>query len=166
MFCYHPPWKKVIAFIWTNLNPLQQRCFRPSLVEIDPLVLKKKILKFCRYIFFILLLSPFGIEGDLSFEKQTLGAIQNTEYRTGLHVIPVFRLLMNPDFIWIAVAIYFRVYYRSGTGIRTLVLCNVNNSVVVVLELNKVCTCQPYIWVKHCICKKEETITIKSMWHF
>ena len=35
------PWKRG-AFIWTNLNPLQGR-FVPSLVEIGPVVLEKKM---------------------------------------------------------------------------------------------------------------------------
>ena len=52
-FCYFviiSPWKRAGAFIWTNLNPFTQGCIMPSLVEICPVVLKKKILKFCQWI--------------------------------------------------------------------------------------------------------------------
>ena len=37
------PWKRAWLFIWTNWNPLHQGCFVPSLVEIGPVVLDKKI---------------------------------------------------------------------------------------------------------------------------
>ena len=40
----------------------------PSLVEIDPEVLEKKILKFFSFIFAISLLSPRGKKRDSSFE--------------------------------------------------------------------------------------------------
>ena len=45
------PWKKAEPFIWTNLNSLHQKRFVPSLVEIDPVVLEKKIFKICQCIF-------------------------------------------------------------------------------------------------------------------
>ena len=35
-------------------------CFVPSLLEISPVVLEKKIFEFCQYIFIQLLLSPLG----------------------------------------------------------------------------------------------------------
>ena len=41
----------------------------PSLVEIGPLVLKKKIFKVGQYIFAISLLSPLGEGGGPSFEQ-------------------------------------------------------------------------------------------------
>ena len=48
------PLKKVWPFIWTNLNPLHprmQECFVPSLLEIGPVVLEKKILFFnCHFL--------------------------------------------------------------------------------------------------------------------
>ena len=37
------PWKITGPFIWTNLNPLHPKRFVPSLVEIDPVVLEKKM---------------------------------------------------------------------------------------------------------------------------
>ena len=40
------PWKRAEPFIWMNLNPFSQGCFVPSLVEIGPGVLEKKILNF------------------------------------------------------------------------------------------------------------------------
>ena len=43
LFCYYLPLEKGWSFIWTNLN--YQECFVPSLVEIGPMVLKKKIFK-------------------------------------------------------------------------------------------------------------------------
>ena len=36
------PWKRAGPFIWTNLNPLTQGCFVPSLVEIGPVVLGRR----------------------------------------------------------------------------------------------------------------------------
>ena len=45
-FCYFTiisPWKRAGSFIWTNLNPLHPGCFVPSLVEIDTVVLEKKM---------------------------------------------------------------------------------------------------------------------------
>ena len=47
------PWKRAGSFIWTNLNPFTQRCFEPSLVEIGPVVLEKKIFKFRQCFFTI-----------------------------------------------------------------------------------------------------------------
>ena len=46
LFCYFiiiSPWKRVWPFTWKNLNPTTQGCFLPSLVEIGPLVLEKKM---------------------------------------------------------------------------------------------------------------------------
>ena len=37
------PWKRAGPFIWTNLNPLHPRMLVPSLVEIGPVVLEKKM---------------------------------------------------------------------------------------------------------------------------
>ena len=37
------PWKRAGPFIWTNLIPFTQECFVPSLVEIGPVVLEKKM---------------------------------------------------------------------------------------------------------------------------
>ena len=44
------------------LGPLHQRIVCVSLVEIGPVVLEKKILKFCHCIFAISLLYPLGKE--------------------------------------------------------------------------------------------------------
>ena len=45
--------KGVAFFILTNLNPLTQGCFVPCSVEIGPVVIEKKIFKFCQCIFAI-----------------------------------------------------------------------------------------------------------------
>ena len=45
------PWKKEGAFIWTNLNSLHPKMIVPIFVEICPVVLEKKILKICEFIF-------------------------------------------------------------------------------------------------------------------
>ena len=37
------PWKRVGPFIWRKLIPLNQKCFMPSLVEIGPVFLEKKV---------------------------------------------------------------------------------------------------------------------------
>ena len=37
------PWKRAEPFIWMNLNPFSQGCFVPSLVEIAPVALEKKM---------------------------------------------------------------------------------------------------------------------------
>ena len=56
-----------------NMSPSKEVwpfiCFVPSLVEIDPMVLERKILKFCQCIFIILLISHLGKERGLSFEQ-------------------------------------------------------------------------------------------------
>ena len=56
-----------------NISPSKEVwpfiCFVPSLVEIDPMVLERKILKFCQCIFIILLISHLGKERGLSFEQ-------------------------------------------------------------------------------------------------
>ena len=47
-FCYLliiSPWKRAGPFIWTNLNSLYPRMLVPSLVEIGPVVLEKKLKK-------------------------------------------------------------------------------------------------------------------------
>ena len=49
--------------------PFTQGCFLPSLVEIDPVVLEKKILKVCQCIFAISLLTPLGKGRGPSFEQ-------------------------------------------------------------------------------------------------
>ena len=51
-------------------------CFVPSLVEIGPLVLKKKILKFCQCISAISLLCPLGKMPGLSFEQTWISSSQ------------------------------------------------------------------------------------------
>ena len=50
------PLEKGGALIWTNLNPQNPRmlCAKFTLVEIGPVVLEEKILKFCQCIFSIL----------------------------------------------------------------------------------------------------------------
>ena len=55
-------------FIWTWI-PFTQGCFVPSLVEIGPVVLEKKIFKFCQCIFTISSLSPLGKGRGPSFEQ-------------------------------------------------------------------------------------------------
>ena len=56
-----------------NISPLKEVwpfiCCVPSLVEIDPMVLERKILKICQCIFIILLLSHLGKECGPSFEQ-------------------------------------------------------------------------------------------------
>ena len=49
--------------------PITHGCFVPSLVEIDPVVLKKKIFKVGQCIFAISLLSPFGNGWGPLFEQ-------------------------------------------------------------------------------------------------
>ena len=44
------PWRRAGLFIWTNLDPLHQRCIVPSFVEIGEVVLEKNF-KYCQYIF-------------------------------------------------------------------------------------------------------------------
>ena len=48
------PWKRSGIFIWTNLN----RCFVPCLIEISPVILEKKILKFRQFRYY-LIISPW-----------------------------------------------------------------------------------------------------------
>ena len=40
---YLPPWKRVGPFVWTKLNHFTQWYFVPSSVEIDPVVLEKRM---------------------------------------------------------------------------------------------------------------------------
>ena len=47
------PLKRARPFFWTILNPLHQKYFVSSLVEIGPVVLEKKIFKFRQCIFTI-----------------------------------------------------------------------------------------------------------------
>ena len=55
-------WEKVWPFIKTNLNPLLQRCFVPSLDEIGSVVLEKKILKISSMIFcYFVIISPWKL---------------------------------------------------------------------------------------------------------
>ena len=67
-FCYFVT-IRAWPFIWTTWFPITQWCFMPSLVEIDPVVLKKKIFKVGQCIFAISLLSPLGKGRGPSFEQ-------------------------------------------------------------------------------------------------
>ena len=51
-----------------NLNKLESPSLK-GLVEIDPVVLEKKVLKFCLCIFAISKLSPLGKSGALRLNK-------------------------------------------------------------------------------------------------
>ena len=62
-------WKRVVPFIWKKLNPFSQGCFLPSLVEIDSVVLEKKIFKFCQCIFSIKNYLPWEKGGALHLNK-------------------------------------------------------------------------------------------------
>ena len=63
-------WKKVGPFIWEKIWIFySQGCIVPSLTEIDPVVLEKKIFKFRQYIFTLLLLSHRGKGLGSSFEQ-------------------------------------------------------------------------------------------------
>ena len=59
-------WFLILKKTWI---PFTQVCFVPSLVEIGPLVLEKKILKFCQCISAISLLCPLGKMPGISFEQ-------------------------------------------------------------------------------------------------
>ena len=63
------PWKRTGPFIWTNLNPFNQGCIVPCLVENGPVVLEKKIFLFRRCIITISYLSPLGKERVLHLNK-------------------------------------------------------------------------------------------------
>jgi hypothetical protein len=52
-FAIISPWRRVIPFAWTNLNPLPERWFVPSLVKIGYVVLEK-IFKWPHAIFVII----------------------------------------------------------------------------------------------------------------
>ena len=47
------PLERTGPFIWTNLNTFTQECIVPSLVDIDPVDIKKKMFKFRPCIFAI-----------------------------------------------------------------------------------------------------------------
>ena len=61
--------KRGWPFIFKNLKTPNPRMLRTSLVEIGPVILKKKILKFGSSIFAITQLSPLGKERGLPFEQ-------------------------------------------------------------------------------------------------
>ena len=71
-FCYFviiSPWKRAGPSFEQIWIPVIQGCIVPSLVEIGPLVLEKKIFKFCQCIFAIALLSPLGKGWGPLFEQ-------------------------------------------------------------------------------------------------
>ena len=63
------PWERAGPSFDQIWIPITQGCFVPSLVEIGPVVLKKKIFKVCQCIFAISLLSHLGKGWGPSFEQ-------------------------------------------------------------------------------------------------
>ena len=63
------PWKRAVPLIWKIWIPITQGCFVPSLVEMGPVVLEKKIFKVRQCIFAISWFSPLGKWRDPSFEQ-------------------------------------------------------------------------------------------------
>ena len=59
-------WNPSFEQIWI---PITHECFVPSLVEIGPLIIEKKIFRFLQFIFAILFLSPLGKRCDPLFEQ-------------------------------------------------------------------------------------------------
>ena len=74
-FAIISPWKRAWPFIQTNLILFIQGCFVPSLDDISPVVLEKKILKYFQYNFTISLLSPLGEGCDPSIEPLSKDAL-------------------------------------------------------------------------------------------
>jgi hypothetical protein len=64
------PWRKVIPFVWINLNPLCLKLFVPSQVKIGPMVLEKKIFKWPNPIFTFLWFSLLWRGPGPLFEKK------------------------------------------------------------------------------------------------
>ena len=83
------PWKRAWPFIWTNMISITQRCFVSSLVEIDPVVLKKQIFKVCQCIFVISLLSPLGKGCCLSFAEIWIPITQGCFVASFVEIGPV-----------------------------------------------------------------------------
>ena len=105
------PLKKVIAFIWTN--PLEQGSFRPSLGEIDPVVLKKKIVKFFNISYLFCIISLWKSRWSF-FRKVDVNCDSEYRIHNWATCYSTFRSLMNPDFIWIAVAIILECFIARG----------------------------------------------------
>ena len=116
-FDFISPRKKAWPFIWTNMNPLHprilfakfdwnypsgtgeeilkfvilntQECFVPCWVGISPVVLEKKILKFCWCIFLIAFLSSFGKVRGPSFEQTSIYFIEECSLPSLVEIGPV-----------------------------------------------------------------------------
>ena len=74
MYCCYfvtisPLWRGNGPFKWRNIHPFTRGCFAPSLFEIGPVVLEKKIFEFCQCHFAVLLLSLLGKGSCHSFEQ-------------------------------------------------------------------------------------------------
>ena len=76
-------------FIWTNMISLQG-CFVPSLLEISPVVLKRKIYKVCQCKFPFSQLSPFGKGRGPSFEHNWIPIIQGCFMPSLVEIGPLF----------------------------------------------------------------------------
>ena len=91
------PWKGMLAFIWTNLNP-----FYPRLVEIGPGVLEKKIFKFRQCISLFRKYSPW--KRAWSFILTSLNSLnQNIVPSLGLKLAQWFlrrRLKWQAFLVW------------------------------------------------------------------
>ena len=92
-FCYFvitSPWKRTWSFIWINWIPFTQGWLLPSLVEIGPVVLEKKIFKFVQCIFAISYLSPLEKVVALYLNKLESPSPKNALYQVWLKLTQWF----------------------------------------------------------------------------
>ena len=102
------PWKMAGPFIWKNLNPFTQGCCLPLLVDVNPVVLKKKNL-FRQCVCTISLLSPFWKGRNSSTEQTWIPFTQGRFVPSVVEIGPV--VLEKKMQMW--------TFYRQMDGRRT-----------------------------------------------